>query len=229
MQWRPLCRQSTFGVPAPWGICLQSILRGSGDASVNGCAPSLDVTRSACTTKTVNSATDFRVKLTLYALFLVPFFAGACARSNVAQNQQPPLRVVAAETDRVLGLDTASFSGRWEFVQGRHDGRFQGASVRSFHPGDCISFIFTGGQFQVYGVSGPRGGHALVSIPGSKSRTISFYSPQKRTHALLYVSPTFSPGVHSAALVVEPSRESRSLRTYVNVDELEIVKSGEVR
>lgn len=137
--------------------------------------------------------------------------------------------MVAAETNRVLGLDTASLTGRWEFVRNRRDGRFGGGSVRSFHAGDCISFIFSGGQFYIYGVSGPRGGYALVSIPGVKSRTISFYSPVKRTHALLYVSPTFSPGIHSAALVVEPAREPRSLKTYVNVDELEIVKPGEVR
>lgn len=167
------------------------------------------------------------MKLALYAFLLVPFFAVACARSNVEGNQAP--HVVAAETNLVSGLDTASFTGRWDFVHGRHDGRFRGGSVRSFHPGDCISFIFSGGQFHIYGVSGPKGGYALVTIPGTKSRTISFYSPVKRTHALLYVSPTFSPGIHSAALVVEPSGESRSLGTYVNVDELEIVKSGEVR
>lgn len=127
-----------------------------------------------------------------------------------------------------MGLDLPSFKGRWEFVRNLRDGRFQGSSVRSFHAGDCLSFIFNGGQFHIYGVAGPRGGYALVSIPGRKNHVVNFYAPVKRTHVLLYASPTFPPGIHSAALVVERSRDSRSVGTYVNVDELEIVKSAEV-
>jgi hypothetical protein len=162
------------------------------------------------------------LKFALCWLLVVPAFG--CGHGLAAPGEAPRV-VVAAENERVLGLDTASFKGRWEAVYEQHDGRFQGSSVRSFHSGDCISFLFSGRQFRIYGVSGPRGGYALVSMPGTKNATVSFYSPQKRTHALLYESPAFSQGIHSAALVVEGLRAPRSLGAYVNVDELEIVKA----
>ncbi len=157
------------------------------------------------------------------AVIAVVLSVNACKHAVTAPptaTATPPVLAVTV-TGRTQAFDE-NFSGRWEIVHGRRDGRFRGTSARSFHTGDSLSFIFSGNRFRMYGVTGPKGGDGVLSIVGAPTTLISFYSPKKHTHALVYTSPFLSDGVHAAAIVVAGSHEPRSRGTYVNVDGLQI-------
>jgi hypothetical protein len=115
------------------------------------------------------------------------------------------------------------FIGHWQVVHGRTDGRFGGASARSFHPGDVVELHFAGTGFRVFGVTGPTGGHAVVVIAGQPDHTIDFYSPAKHTHVELYAARSLFAGQHDAALIVAPQRDDVSRGNYVNVDSVEVI------
>jgi len=151
-----------------------------------------------------------------------------CKQAARTPNTQAPTKLALSPTDRNQAFDE-NFTGRWEFVRGLRDGRFRGASARSFHTGSTLSFIFTGNRFRVYGVTGPRGGDGVLSIVGAPTTLISFYSPKKHTHALLYTSPVLSQGAHAAAIVVSGSHERLSHGNYVNIDGIEIENPKVVR
>jgi galactosylceramidase len=125
-----------------------------------------------------------------------------------------------------LGADASAmrFNGHWEVVHGRTDGRFAGASARSFHPGDSLEFTVDGSGFRIFGVTGPTGGHAVVLLADRAPHTIDFYSPAKRTHVLLYTSPALPPGDHTAAVVIVPKRDPQSLGNYVNIDVVDVIR-----
>ncbi len=154
---------------------------------------------------------------------LVLILAG-CSQ-HAAPRKRPPAQLprifALTENGQARGFDE-NYSGRWEFVRNLRDGRFRGTSARSFHTGDSLSFIFAGSRFRVYGVTGPKGGDGVLSIVGAPTTLISFYSPVKRTHALLYTSPRLPNGVHAAAIVVAGSHEPKSHGAYVNIDSVEI-------
>ncbi len=113
-----------------------------------------------------------------------------------------------------------AYRGRWEFPHNRLDGRFEGASARSFHIGDTLSARFEGKKLHIYGVTGPKGGYGLLRVDGTHN-VLNFYSAVKRTHALLYANSTLSAGVHNVAISVAPSYDLRSSGRYVNIDEVE--------
>ncbi len=114
--------------------------------------------------------------------------------------------------------------GHWEIVRQHADGRFKGASVRSFHPGDVLAVDLNGAAFRIYGVTGPTGGHAVVVMEKTPIAMLDFYSPVKRTDVLLYASPPFPAGRYAVDLVVATTRNPRSRGTYVNVDKVEVVR-----
>lgn len=155
------------------------------------------------------------------AVISVLLSVSACKHAVTAPPVAKPAVLAVTANGRNQAFDE-NFSGRWEFVRGRRDGRFRGTSARSFHTGDSLSFIFSGNRFRIYGVTGPKGGDGVLSIVGAPTTLISFYSPKKHTHALVYTSPFLSDGVHAAAIVVAGSHEPRSRGTYVNVDGLQI-------
>ena len=115
-----------------------------------------------------------------------------------------------------------SYKGRWEFVSNRKDGRYAGASARSFHAGDSMTIVFVGDRIRIYGVTGPNGGRGSVIIPGRPARVVSFYSPQKRTHRLIYDSGRLNGTVQSAGVVVMAASAVHPTG-YVNVDEIEVM------
>jgi hypothetical protein len=133
------------------------------------------------------------------------------------------LRVAIIQTRAEGGaINHLAYSGHWEFVRGRHDGRFAGESARSFHAGDALTLIYQGEAFRVFGVTGPNGGQGEIIIPGMTPQTVDFRSARRRTHVLIYASPPATPGVHSAGLVV--TRAGDGLRGYVNVDEVQVLR-----
>ncbi len=108
-------------------------------------------------------------------------------------------------------------------MHGRSDGRFAGASARSFHPGDVVELHFAGTGFRVFGVTGPTGGHAVVVVAGQPDRTVDFYSPQKRTHVAVCTVTALFGGQHDAALIVAPQRDDTARGNYVNIDSVEVI------
>ena len=114
--------------------------------------------------------------------------------------------------------------GHWEVVRDHADGRFEGASVRSFHPGDVLAVRVAGVGFRIYGVTGPTGGRAVVVVNDTPLRTIDFYSPAKHTDVLLYASRPMPSGNYVVDLVVAPMHDRDSHGTYVNIDKVEIVR-----
>jgi hypothetical protein len=113
------------------------------------------------------------------------------------------------------------FSGRWELVRHRHDGRADGASARTFHAGDAANIVWRGTMIDVYGVTGPTGGYGVLVMPDRPNLTLNFYSPVKRAHVLLYRSTPVTFGNHFAAIVTVPDHDARSRGTYVNIDEID--------
>jgi hypothetical protein len=159
------------------------------------------------------------------AFILSTLIALAGCSGNGARSAQPLLHPHMLSTTQSYSgeLDHISYAGHWEMVRNRHDGRFHGASARSFHTSDALTLLFDGDQFRVYGIAGPNGGQGTVVMSGQRAATISFHSPVKRVHALLFESPRFGPGIHSASIVV--------VAGYVNIDAVEIIRArrrGEV-
>jgi hypothetical protein len=149
----------------------------------------------------------------------------SCARQTTAPGSTPQRSVMSMVDDASagLGLGRIHYSGHWEHVRGRHDGRDAGTSSRSFHVGDNFAFAFEGYRLRIYGIVGPRGGHGLIGIDDvATAATIDFYAPVKRTHSLVYTSPVLADGFHVAAVIVDPRRDRRSQGSYVNVDSLAI-------
>jgi hypothetical protein len=112
------------------------------------------------------------------------------------------------------------FDGRWQAVAGINDGRLNGRSTRTYHPGDTVNITFDGAGLDVYGITGPNGGYAALIFPPKPDLTLDFYSPQKRAHVLLYSSPGMTREPHVATIVVLRTHDPRSSGTYVNVDEI---------
>ncbi len=118
-------------------------------------------------------------------------------------------------------MQSISYAGRWQFVTGRHDGRYANSSARSFHSGDSMTIVFKGSRVKIYGVTGPNGGNAIVVVPPKRTSAIDFRSTSKRTHRLLYDSGLLPGGVHSAGLVVV--RAAHRGEGYVNLDEIVVL------
>jgi hypothetical protein len=149
----------------------------------------------------------------------------SCTHQTTPPGSTPQKSVVSMVDDANagLGLSRIHYSGHWEHVRGRYDGRDAGTSSRSFHVGDNFAVAFDGYRLRVYGIVGPRGGHGLIGIDDvATAATIDFYAPVKRTHVLVYTSPVLGDGFHVAAVIVDPRRDRSSLGSYVNVDSLAI-------
>ncbi len=143
--------------------------------------------------------------------------------SHEATTAVPRSDIGISATERGGGeLHHVSYKGNWEFVSNRKDGRFAGASARSYHPGDSMTIVFLGNRLRIYGVTGPNGGRGSVVIPGIPAHVASFYSARKETHRLLYDSGRLNGNVQSAGLVVMKGSQTHP-NGYVNVDEIEVI------
>lgn len=126
--------------------------------------------------------------------------------------------------DAQIGRASAHFdyTGEWEHISGRRDGRLDGTSSRSRHAGDSLIIPFSGSALRIYGVRGPNGGNATVAIDGKYLGVANFFAPQKQAHALVFASPPLAEGNHVFGLLVAGDpREPH--RLYVNVDSAEVL------
>jgi hypothetical protein len=129
----------------------------------------------------------------------------------------PPPKVIIVDDQKVgAALDHFSYSGRWERVTGRRDGRYAGTSFRTFRPGDTASFMFYGRRFRLHGVDGPKGGSATLALDG-QLHSISFFARSKRM-AAAYDSGLLPEGLHSVVIVVGTKPKGVAPTGYVNID-----------
>ena len=115
-----------------------------------------------------------------------------------------------------------NYTGRWEHVRDRRDGRSYGTSSRSWHAGDYLVFTYRGSGFVLYGVSGPNGGTGDVAVDGTYYGTAHFYSPQIQPHNAVFKAPDLPEGSHTVALVVSRTPEFAH-RNYVNIDSIQVL------
>lgn len=147
----------------------------------------------------------------------------ACAPGGAQHNAaltDAPLHVDDARAGESLGR--IAYNGPWEHITAQADGRYDGTSSRSRHPGASIVFPFDGSVVRVYGVRGPNGGQAAVGIDGGFYGTADFYAPQKRVHVLVFESPALAAGTHTLGLLVKVPVAGPH-RGYVNIDEIEVL------
>jgi len=126
-----------------------------------------------------------------------------------------------------LLIDDAGNSGRyafhygsgWEHVSGIDDGRTYGTSTRSMHPGSVASLTFVGTGIVVYGVLGPTGGRAYVTVDGAAASGIAhFYAPQKKVDRSVFVVDHLADGIHHLVILVAKPDPKRTSHRYVNID-----------
>lgn len=109
------------------------------------------------------------------------------------------------------------YEGGWQQVAGATDGRSRGTSSRSFHSGSRATLTFEGTGITLYGVRGPTGGRAIISIDnGETVASVSFFASRKQTNASVFAAARLAPGRHRITISVAPP-ESPS-RRYVNLD-----------
>jgi hypothetical protein len=148
--------------------------------------------------------------------------APVTSRALALAPRPPP--APAASTYRFIddaaksGADNFVYLGAWEHARNMHDGRSLGTSSRSFHVGDMAYFNFKGERFKVFGVRGPGGGFAELSIDGEPSAMLRFYAPQKAAGVEIYASPVLPAGQHAVDIVVVDALHDPVKRRYVNID-----------
>jgi hypothetical protein len=138
------------------------------------------------------------------------------------QHSQAPRMAFVDDAQLGHGVSRFEYSGQWEHIRGRNDGRSNGTSSRSRHAGDTLVFPFNGSIVRLYGVRGANGGNATVAIDGKYYGIASFYAPQKQTHVLVFASPPLPDGDHVFGLLVNGDTGG-SHRAYVNVDDAEVL------
>jgi hypothetical protein len=144
----------------------------------------------------------------------------ACAPKNARPvPTRAPLHGSFAVDDRDIGKgpNHFSYSGRWQHIAARNDGRYDGTSSRSFRPGDTASIIFYGRRFSLHAVRGPKGGTATLALDG-RVQTITFFAPVKTMGVVYESGPLSGTGPHSVVIVVGDEPKGVAPNGYVNID-----------
>jgi hypothetical protein len=147
---------------------------------------------------------------------VVPLAAARIA--PVSKPAAPVSTEIVDDSDAAEGGRRFVYTGTWEHVHGLYDGRSYGTSTRTFHVGAKAFFAFSGARLRLFGIKGPSGGYADVSIDGQPYATISFYSPHKESGVLVYSSSALSHGTHSAEISVVQAPDRSERNGYVNLD-----------
>jgi hypothetical protein len=125
------------------------------------------------------------------------------------------------------GANRFVYTGHWEHVKTRKDGRALGTSTRSFHIGDTALLAFSGTQIRLYGVLGKKGGYGIVSLDEKVAPDRpDFYAPAVEPGSLVYVSPVLPAGTHRLVIAVTGQHDAHSGGDYVNIDYAAITTPG---
>jgi hypothetical protein len=140
----------------------------------------------------------------------------AAAQPRVAA--VPAIAYRSIDDDPSLGAGGVQlfYSGSWQHVRGKFDGRDGGTSSRSFRVGSEVSFQFHGERFDIFGIRGSNGGYADVVVDGSPAGTISFVAKHKTVGTLVYASRTLDEGAHWVQIFVIAPPDGK--RGFVNID-----------
>jgi hypothetical protein len=143
----------------------------------------------------------------------------AVARPRVAVASEIAYRSIDDDPSFAAGSGQQLFyTGSWQHVRGKFDGRDQGTSSRSFRVGAELSFQFRGDRFSIFGIRGPNGGYADVIVDGSPAGTMSFVAKQKTVGARVYASRPLDAGAHWVQIFVVAPPDGSGKRGFVNID-----------
>lgn len=116
------------------------------------------------------------------------------------------------------GVGHFQYYGRWQHVQRVRDGRLFGTSSRTASLGAAATLAFAGTAIELYGVRGPGGGHAIVTLDGVRFPDIDFYARHKVVRAVVFSSPPLRGGLHRLTLAcVADARAPGHRSSYVNI------------
>jgi len=127
-------------------------------------------------------------------------------------------RSIDDDPSLVAGGVQLFYSGSWQHVRGKFDGRDGGTSSRSFRVGSEVSFQFHGQRFDIFGIRGSNGGYADVIVDGSPAGTMSFVAKHKMVGALVYASRALDEGPHWVQIFVIAPPNGSGKRGFVNID-----------
>jgi hypothetical protein len=161
----------------------------------------------------------FRLRAVSAALFVLVALLPACAKHDRVETDATDVRLARPFNidDRDIGnhANQFSYSGRWERVSGRHDGRFAGTSTRSFKPGDTVSLLYFGRRCELFGVVGPKGGPA--TLVDKTVHAIDFHARTIRMKSV-YRGPWLPDGPHMLVVTVGVQPKGIAANGYVNID-----------
>lgn len=153
-------------------------------------------------------------------MILAATMLNACASGSASPNRT----LIVDDAQQGQSLAHVAYSGRWEHLRGRRDGRFDGTSSRSYYARASLVVPFSGSAVRVYGVRGPNGGNAAIAIDGRYYGSANFFAPRKQVHALVFESPQLHRTVHTLGLLVRGDTTG-SHRAYVNLDSIEVLEA----
>jgi hypothetical protein len=163
-----------------------------------------------------------RLRAPYAVLFAVATLLSACSKQDAGEHRTQAPQFVVVD-DRSVGsrADQFLYSGRWERVRGRHDGRHAGTSTRSFTPGDTVSLFYFGRRCELFGVAGPQGGPA--TLVDETHHTINFHARSVQMKSV-YLSPWLPDGPHTMVVTVGVQTKGSARNGYVNIDYARIDK-----
>jgi hypothetical protein len=97
-------------------------------------------------------------------------------------------------------------------------GLFDGSNSWDETTNDSVTVVFTGTQFNLYGVQDTINGIGAVSIDGGAETNVDFYGSVRKGNVLMWTSPVLSEGTHTFKLRVTGTANPASSATCLVVD-----------
>lgn len=110
-----------------------------------------------------------------------------------------------------------AYEGHWHHRRGG-DHNTVGSSSASLQPGSRVTLAFLGTQVRLFGIMGPTGGRAALTLDGIPQKVgAGFYAPRLRARALVYRCPRLRWGPHWITVTVMPPSSFQSKERSVNI------------
>lgn len=131
----------------------------------------------------------------------------------------PPVTI--EDTAIGTGPNQVSYAGAWTQCIGCVQVSPNNSIHTSTAAGAAATIRFSGVQANIYGVKGPNGGFATVSVDGGMAQTVDTYAPAPSI-TLLYASVQLSPGTHTFTLTNVRQRNVASTGFAVSLDRVDV-------